>query len=277
MPRAAAPFLCLSIWLATSVAGQAAEPLKLYEFDCGRITLATLDGFGVDDSESDVRELIVPCYVIRHPDGDLLFDGGVMSSFAGSPGDYYGMDVRLARPFSDRLADIGLDMTDFEYVAFSHMHWDHIGVANEVGAGTWLVQRAEFEGAFPESGDPTPGFQPGLYASLADLPRRIVDGDHDVFGDGRVRLLSTPGHTPGHQSLYVELAETGAVILSGDLYHTRISFEQRRVPDFNIDREATLSSMDVIDALIEQTGAILWIEHELARFERSRHAPQYYE
>ncbi|HET6341947.1 MAG TPA: N-acyl homoserine lactonase family protein, partial [Gemmatimonadota bacterium] len=105
----------------------------------------------------------------------------------------------------------------------------------------------------------------------------IIEGDHDVFGDGTVRIISTPGHTPGHQSLFVDLPVTGPIVLSGDLYHFRVSRELRRVPTFNVDPDATLASMDRVEGLVEETGAELWIEHELARFEELKKAPEFYE
>ena len=98
--------------------------------------------------------------------------------------------------------------------------------------------------------------------------------DHDVFGDGRVRIISAPGHTPGHQVLYVDLEEEGPVILSGDLYHFRASHMGRRVPTFNFDSATTVASMDRVDALLAELGAELWIEHDLARYrEHANHLP----
>ena len=91
--------------------------------------------------------------------------------------------------------------------------------------------------------------------------------NHDVFGDGRVRILSAPGHTPGHQALFLDLAETGPLVLSGDLYHLRVIREHRRVPVFNVDADMTLASMDRIEAFVAEVGATFWIEHDLALFE----------
>ena len=116
-----------------------------------------------------------------------------------------------------------------------------------------------------------------LYVNLKDAERILIEGDHDVFGDGRVRIISAPGHTPGHQVLFIDLENTGPVVLSGDLYHFAISRQDRRVPAFNVDRDLTLTSMDRVEALVEETGAALWIEHELAFFEQLNTAPEYYD
>jgi glyoxylase-like metal-dependent hydrolase (beta-lactamase superfamily II) len=256
-----------------SLAREARAPLALYVFDCGRIRFASIEGFSIEDHETDVRELAVPCYVVEHEKGRLLWDAGLPSSLAEKEGwQGEGMQQRLERTFTDQLAEAGLDMASFDYMAFSHFHFDHVGTANEVEGATLLISQAEYDAAFA---DPvtTPGFVPELYSNLRDAERVIVGEDHDVFGDGRVRIVAAPGHTPGHQVLFVDLAETGPIVLSGDLYHFRFSREHRRVPSFNTDREQTLVSMDRVDALLEETGAELWIQHELAHFGSLDRAP----
>ncbi len=254
----------------------AAPSLKLYVFNCGHIRFETLGAFNIEDDETDVRELIVPCYIVEHPDGRMLWDGGLPSSTADADG--WQGNNRLDRTLASQLAelDLGFDLSSLDYVAFSHMHYDHVGVANEIEGATWLVQGPEYEAMFGASSD-VPAAQPELYENLRDAERVILDGDHDVFGDGRVRILSAPGHTPGHQVLFLDLAVTGPLVLSGDLYHFRLSRAERRVPTFNVDREATLASMDRVEAFVEDVGATFWIEHDLALFQGLETAPAYYE
>ena len=112
---------------------------------------------------------------------------------------------------------------------------------------------------------------------LADNPKRLLDGDRDVFGDGSVMIISAPGHTPGHQEWFVDLEETGPLVLSGDLNHFRISREQMRVPPFNADKAQTLDSMRKVERLVEERGATLWIEHDMALARALNLAPAYYE
>ncbi len=262
---------------SVSEVAEEVSSLRLYLFDCGRIRLPSVEGFGLTDEETGVRELAVPCYMVEHELGRLLWDGGLPSTVAAA-GDWVdqgAMQLRLDRTLEDQLADLGLGMSDFDYVAFSHLHFDHVGVANEIESGMLLIQRTEFEAGFSRDVT-TPGFDPSLYSELESRRRRRLDGDFDVFGDGRVRILSAPGHTPGHQALLVDLA-SGPVLLSGDLYHFRFSYENRRVPEFNVDRDATLASMDKIEEVLEETGAELWIEHELAAFEALAKSPAYHE
>ncbi len=289
--------LCLSVLLALGSCAPETEPeqaadtlaqseqsasLKLYVFDCGRLRLndEQLDafGYGLTSAETDVRDFITPCYVIEHERGRLLWDGGLASATADVKGwqDEGGFQIRLDRTFGEQLADIGLDYGSFDYMAFSHMHLDHVGVANEIEGAKLLIQQAEYAAAFADEVTVF-GFVPALYEGLRDADRQILDGEHDVFGDGRVRIIPAPGHTPGHQVLFVDLEKTGPVVLSGDLYHFQLSRRERRVPAYNVDREATLASMELVEKFLEETGAELWIEHELARFEQVAQAPAYNE
>jgi len=251
--------------------------LKLYVFDCGMIRLTSIEAFSVSEDETDVRDMIVPCYIIEHEKGRLLWDGGLASATAENEG-WQGeeMLLRLDRTFSEQLADIDLNLGSFDFVAYSHMHFDHIGVANEVEGATLIIQKAEYDAAFADTVD-LPGFVPALYEGLRDAERITIEGDHDVFGDGRVQILSAPGHTPGHQVLFVDLENNGPVVLSGDLYHFAISRRERRVPAFNFDAEATLESMDRVEAFLTEKGASMWIEHELAWFEQLKKSPSFYD
>ncbi len=254
----------------------AAPSLKLYVFNCGHIRIDSPERFSIQDDETDVRELIVPCYVVEHPNGRMLWDGGLPSAMAEADG--WQGTTKLDRTLASQLAelDLGFDLSSLDYVAFSHMHYDHVGVANEIEGATWLVQGPEYEAMFGGASD-VPAAQPELYENLRDAERITLEGDHDVFGDGRVRILSAPGHTPGHQVLFLDLAVTGPLVLSGDLYHFRLSRADRRVPTFNVDRDATLASMDRIEAFVEEAGATFWIEHDLALFQELDKAPAYYE
>jgi N-acyl homoserine lactone hydrolase len=251
--------------------------LKLYIFDCGMLRFDSIESFSVSDDETDIRDFAVPCYVVEHENGRLLWDGGLPSKTADVDGwQGKGMQSRLDRTLSEQLPEIGLDMSSFDYAAYSHMHFDHVGVANEVVGATLIIQQDEYDAAFADEVT-VPGFDPTLYDNLKNAERILVDGDHDVFGDGRVRIISAPGHTPGHQVLFIELENVGPVVLSGDLYHLAISRQDRRVPAFNVDKAMTLASMDRVEALVAKTGATFWIEHELALFEQLNKAPAYYD
>jgi N-acyl homoserine lactone hydrolase len=269
-----------ALLLSLLMLGAAHADLRLYVFDCGVIEIDDVSAFGLGNDETPVRKLFVPCYLIERGIGDesqrLLFDAGLPMALAGQGilEPEPGMRVRYDRPLEDQLEILGLDPSHIDFVAFSHLHFDHVGSATLFTDSTLLIQRTEYEAGF---NDPDPRlFDVSLYGALRNSPRILLDGDHDVFGDGRVRLISAPGHTPGHQVLLVRLEETGPLLLSGDLYHFRESRALRRVPVFNTDADQTRAAMDRVEALLEEEGAKLWIQHDMALAETLRKAPEYY-
>jgi glyoxylase-like metal-dependent hydrolase (beta-lactamase superfamily II) len=122
-----------------------------------------------------------------------------------------------------------------------------------------------------------PGADTSSYRALAESRGIVLHGDHDVFGDGVATLVSTPGHTPGHQSLLVKLPRTGAVLLSGDLYHYPEERTANTFPSFEFDRAKSAASRAAVDAILERTRAQLWIEHDILGYGRLKRAPAYYE
>ena len=254
--------------------------VQLYVFNCGDFRFPSVENFSIGDDETTVRELVVPCYIIDHPRGTLLWDGGLPSATANISGwqrdPETGVQVRMQQTLQSQLLDmdLGFDLTSINLAAFSHIHYDHVGVANELTNAKWLVQRGDYE--VVAKGGTVPGYDPALLAEIKKRPTQVLDGDYDVFGDGKVRLISATGHTPGHQVLYVELADFGPLMLSGDLYHFRLSRDQRRVPMFNVDKNQTLAAMDKVEALVSETGATFWIEHDAALFETLKLAPNFY-
>ena len=254
--------------------------VQLYVFNCGDFRFPSVENFSVGDNETTVRDLVVPCYIINHPQGTLLWDGGLPSATANISGwqrdPETGVQVRMQQTLQSQLLemDLGFDLTSINLAAFSHIHYDHVGVANELTNAKWLVQRGDYE--VVAKGGTVPAYDPALLAEIKKRPTQVLDGDYDVFGDGKVRLISATGHTPGHQVLYVELADFGPLMLSGDLYHFRLSRDQRRVPMFNVDKNQTLAAMDKVEALVAETGATFWIEHDAALFETLKLAPNFY-
>lgn len=251
--------------------------VKLTVFDCGELSFPDVSAFGLSNDETDVRIMFVPCYLIQHPDGNLLWDGGLNPDIAGQ-GEikHTNYSMSYKRSVADQLAEMGIGPDDIDLMAFSHMHFDHVGAGKLFPDATLLIQQSEYEAAFINY-DQYPVFVYDEYSAVADNPRQILNGDHDVFGDGSVQLVSAPGHTPGHQVLLVNLTNTGPLVLSGDLFHFRETRNLRRVPVFNTSAEETLASMDKVEALIESTGATLWIEHDMALAKTLRLAPASYD
>ena len=269
--------VCFSL-LAWSAASDTQASTKLYVFDCGSLSLLDVTSFGLTNDETSAREMFVPCYMIEHDGQRMLWDAGLPLGIAGKgqqsmPG---GFQLLYENSLIDQLQAMQLKPVDFDFVAYSHFHFDHIGAANAFAAVPLLIQQDEFVAAFEQYED-FEVFDIEQYRKVTQSPRIILNGDHDVFGDGSVTIISAPGHTPGHQTLLVKLENYGPVLLSGDLYHFEETRTLRRVPDFNIDANQTLKSMEKIEAVIQQTGAILWIEHVKAQADTLNKAPAYYD
>ena len=264
----------LAFILATSFSYCANADLRLYVFDCGHLSFPDVSAFGLSNEETSVRELFVPCYLVEHDDGLMIWDAGLPLATVGprqaDAASWYETSI------IDQLAAMDISPDDIDYTSYSHFHYDHVGAANAFAGATLLIQQSEYDAAF-ETPETNPVFRPALYSELADSRKILLEGDHDVFGDGSVMIISAPGHTPGHQVLKLELDNTGILVLSGDLYHFEASRRLRRVPVFNTDAEQTLESMDKVEALVEETGATFWVEHSLELAESLNLAPSYYD
>jgi len=278
LPPTRAIYARLACSALVLLSGIASAAPKLYVLDCGLLNFEDISRFSVANDETDVRQMFVPCYLIEHEEGRLLWDSGLPIEFAGEgivdrrPGVWLRYDVSIV----DQLSSLGLTPADIDYLALSHLHFDHAGGANAFVTSTLLIQQAEYEAAFQRPGEVS-GYEPALFSALESAERVLLNGDQDVFSDGTVRIIATPGHTPGHQALFVDLEKTGPVLLSGDLYHFEENRAWRRVPTFNFDAEQTLASMDKVERLLEETAATLWIEHNLELANGLRKAPEFYD
>jgi glyoxylase-like metal-dependent hydrolase (beta-lactamase superfamily II) len=183
------------------------------------------------------------------------------------PTDPRAIHWRLPQKLSTQLQQLGLEPSKIKYVAVSHSHGDHIGNVGLFPQSTLLVQKAEYEWPSPTGESRFP----------AGPQVKLLEGDHDVFGDGSVMLISTPGHTPGHQVLLLKLPKTGAVVLSGDAVHFQENWGARRVPEFNVNKEQTSASMQRIADLMAKHNAQLWINHDRAQRDTQKLAPAFYE
>lgn len=257
---------------------------RLYVFDCGSLEFRNIkpashdNNDGGHDHKADVRELFVPCYLVEHAGQRLFWDGGLPLSMVGKGNVSVmpGVTARYDRSVIDQLNDLGIQTSDIDFVAFSHMHLDHAGAGNAFFESTLLIQQSEYQHAFVNF-EQSQGLSPSSYMALAKADHVILDGDYDVFGDGRVKLIAAPGHTPGHQLLWLDLDEMGPLLLSGDLYHDQKSRHERHVPSFNTDREQTLASMDKVEHFLKETGTTLWISHDPVLAKILNFSPAYYD
>lgn len=250
--------------------------VRLYALDCGRASAKDF-GFMSDTGEYDGKpgEVAVPCFVVRHPKGILVWDTGLGDKMAEAKGGVDlegGIHMSVGTTLAEQLKAIGIAPADVAYVAFSHMHADHTGNANLFAGSTWILNRAELAWALSK---PEAFVQPETFSAYKSAKTEMIAGDHDVFGDGAVRILRTPGHTPGHQVLMLRLRKAGSVILSGDLWHLRANLTHRRVPAFNVSRADTLASMDRVLRIAKNTHARIVVQHDPGDFARLPKFPAY--
>ena len=270
---------------ASSEAGAQQGPLKLYVLDCGSMT-GDPARFRLQPDEISTTEMATPCFLVSHPEGTLLWDTGAVPDQdwtpTGDPVRYHVVlpdaserDLTLRKPLLGQLAELGFTPPDLTYLALSHYHWDHVANANAFASATWLVRQVERDAMFAEV---PPVTVPENYARLRDSKTVLVqEDDYDVFGDGTVVIKSAPGHTPGHQVLFLRLPRTGDVLLSGDIYHFPESRTLQRVPTFDFDQAQTGVTREAIEAFLAATGAQLWIQHDAASNALLKKSPQYYD
>jgi N-acyl homoserine lactone hydrolase len=251
---------------------------RLYAFNCGEARVKDVSRWSPGVNVGKPMDFSDNCYLIRHARGLMLWDTGYADAVAAMPN---GLDTplqvaRRQKTLASQLAEIGVAPAQVTHIAFSHTHSDHVGNANLFTSATLYMQEPEYEAAFGPNAAKF-NFATANYDKLRASPVVKLKGDHDVFGDGSVTVISTPGHTPGHQSLLVRLPKTGPVLLSGDAVHFQDNWENRRVPAFNFSKEESLKSMEKMAALLASTGAQLWINHDKAQSERIPRSPAFVE
>ncbi len=238
-------------------------PLTLHAFTCGIITGPK--GHMMVGEEGEIT-FPVPAYLIEHPKGRVLFDTGLHPALRHQPENRFGarraamfkLDFPDGAEVSARLEAIDRDPGKIDLIVASHLHFDHCGGFALVPNATLVVQRREWQAGQEAEAIERHGF----FKIDFDLGHklRLLDGEHDVFGDGSVVCLPTHGHTPGHQSLKLKL-DSGDVVLTADCCYFCETLKQRRLPYMVHDREQFLASLDKLEAL-ERGGARLYFGHD---------------
>ena len=252
---------------------------RLYVLQCGESRTPDLSAnWSPGAHQGESWEFSDNCYLIKHAKGWFLWDAGMSDAIADKAQGQVAANGLLTlfvrKTLASQLRELKVAPDDIQHVAFSHFHSDHVGNANLFTAATLYLQDSEYSAAF--GSEPSKfGFQPDLYAKLRNNPVRKLSGDLDVFGDGSIVILSTPGHTPGHQSLLVRLPKRGALILTGDLVHFADNWANKRVPLRNFNHEQSAQSMQRIAQLQDEQHAELWINHDKAQSDRLPKAPEY--
>jgi N-acyl homoserine lactone hydrolase len=235
---------------------QAAADMSLARLDCGtpQAPTAVNQRFSDTFSYGDLKlQFVFSCYIIKHDDQYLLWDTG------------HSMTAPNVAPkvsVVDQLAQINIKPEQITYVGISHYHADHTGQVGSFPKATLLIGKGDWDAITSPKPAEGVNFAPFENWSKGDGKVVPVPTDKDVFGDGSVIMLATPGHTPGHHSLLVKLPQMGAVIISGDAVHFRENYESNGVPWFNYNRAETLASIDRLKKIAANFNATLIIQHD---------------
>jgi len=266
---------------------KAVESLRLYVFDCGTLHNSDMARFNLKNEDVATTDMSMACFLVAHPKGNLIFDTGAVPDGSWTPTgkavtqhvtlpDGQQRDADVVKPLKAQLAEAGYTPSDINFLALSHYHYDHTGNANEFAGATWLARQLDRDVMF--GGKPSGTIQPSTFSALQKSKTIIMKTDeYDVFGDGTVILKSAPGHTQGHQVLYVKLAKTGGVVLSGDLYHYPAELTLDRVPTFEFNQDQTRASRKEVAAFLKKTNSQLWIQHDFVGMSKIKKSPQFYE
>ena len=245
---------------------------RLYILNCGEGATSDVSRWSPGVNEGKPLEFVDSCYLIKHSRGWFLWDTGVPDAVASMPNGLVPSDPkatvwRRPKTLATQLEQLGLTPSDVKWMAVSHAHPDHTGNVEMFPRAVLYVQKVEYDlpGANNE-----PRFKPSH-------PVELLSGDKDLFGDGSLTIVSTPGHTPGHQSLLVKLPKTGAVLLSGDAVHFKDNWDNRRVPSMNTSKDQTTASMQKIADLLAKEKAQLWINHDKTQRDGQKMAPEFYD
>jgi len=239
--------------------------MKLIPLEIGRLE-ASLSIITGDDNTAT---LPIPSWLVEHPDGLLLFDTGLHPDLQTST-DRLGRSARFFTPdfpageeLAARLNARGIRPSDITHIVFSHLHFDHVGGTAEVPNARIVVQADEWAAGTDPRLIEKGAYMPDDYVLGHDI--QTVTGLHDVFGDGKVICVPTPGHTIGHQSLQVNL-ESGPVVLTGDCIYFDEMLTEMRVPNFGYDTDQQRVSMVELQRMRDDGGCRLLYGHDVDQF-----------
>jgi N-acyl homoserine lactone hydrolase len=250
--------ICANALLAASVSAQPAAEVTLTRLnDCGTPVAPTAVNLRFSDTYSygDLKvQFVFSCYLIKHGDQYMMWDTGHSMTAPG------GVAPKVS--VVDQLAQLGVKPEQINFVGISHYHADHTGQVASFPQAMLLIGKGDWDAI--SAPKPAPGVNAPPFAHWISGGGKVEPqpNDKDVFGDGTVMILNTPGHTPGHHSVLVKLKEKGNVLITGDLVHFHENYDTNGVPWFNTSRAETLASMDRLKKLAATFKATIIIQHD---------------
>jgi N-acyl homoserine lactone hydrolase len=251
-----------SLLTGLATAANAAPDVSLARFDCGtpQAPVAVNQRFSDTFAYGDLKlQFVFSCYLIKHGDDYMLWDTGHATT---AP------NVAPKVSLVDYLAKIDVKPDQIKYVGISHYHADHTGQVASFPKATVLIGNREWEAITSPKPAQGVNFKPFESWIKGEGKVEPLALDKDVFEDGTVIVLSTPGHTPGHSSLLVKLAGMGPVILSGDAIHFRENANSSGVPAFNYDRAQTVASVERLKTIAANLKGTIIIQHDARDVEK---------
>jgi N-acyl homoserine lactone hydrolase len=249
----------LCVAAAGSACAQATADISLTRFDCGKTTTVSDVGrFSDVAAFSGLKiQLTFSCYLIKHGNDYLVWDTGNPAATADKT-----LPTSPKSSLVEQLAQLHLTPAQITYVGISHYHGDHVGQVASFPQATLLIGKGDWDVLTDLK--PNTAANPANFANWISGGGKVepVSGDKDIFGDGSVIMLNTPGHTPGHHSLLVKLKGMGNVLITGDLAHFRENYDSNGVPTFNTNRADTLASLDRFKKLAANLQATVIIQHD---------------
>jgi N-acyl homoserine lactone hydrolase len=249
--------VCANVLVGLPALAQSPAAVTLTRIDCGTGATPTDVGQRFTDTYAyqDLKlTFTFSCYLIKHGDDYMVWDTGFApGTNANAP------KVGIA----DRLKEVNVTPAQVKYVGISHFHGDHTGQLAPFTNATLFIGKGDWD----QITSPTPmqGANVAGFKTWIDEKRKVepLTLDKDVFGDGTVIVLRTPGHTPGHSALLVRLKDMGPVLLSGDAVHFHENYEKNGVPAFNYDRAATIASIERMKQIVGNVKATVIIQHDM--------------
>jgi glyoxylase-like metal-dependent hydrolase (beta-lactamase superfamily II) len=260
--------------------------IRLYMFQSGTQRCKPHDIRMSQGGDADC-EIPVPWFLLTHPKGNVVIDGGLAAEGLADPRGYWGDVIDSYQPVMTeeqgcvaQLAKLGISGEDIRFVVLSHLHSDHSGAIGRFPNATHIAQRREYRYAFAPD-----WFATGAYVrrdfDRPGLKWRFLEGDatdgYDLYGDGVLRMIFTPGHSVGHQSFLVRLSNAGAILLAIDAAYTLDHWNEKALPGFMASAVDTVRSVGKLRALAEQTDALVVTGHDPEAWPRFKHAPAYYD
>ncbi len=246
---------CAGAFVSSPVAAQAVD-MSLTRIECGTPQSPTAVNVRFTDTYAygDMKiQFVYSCYLIKHGGECLLWDTGHSMS---AP------NVAPKVSIVDQLAQLNLKPEQIKYVGISHYHADHTGQVASFPKSLLLIGKPEWDAIAAPTPGPGVNHAPFESWKKGDSKVEPLPNDKDVFGDGSVIILATPGHTPGHRALLVKLPQMGTVVLSGDAVHFRENYETGGVPWFNTDRSQTVASIDRMKKIVTNSKGTMIIQHD---------------